>query len=1565
LGGIYYPKATGRVWAADSLGAANTIVNQVKESADGYKYLIPAIMSPTSHMSNKTMASIGVALLREAYYNKEVKRDPLYKDIIGAFSKNETRAKLPLVKKKLGSRPSINKMLEVLDELVIGDDLTFEERKAAIFRIVGESGVGKPKYPTVGTFSELAKVLAERKTQGLDLHQVITVIRTKGDLKAVKTPETDEFYHESYRYHIESDAEVELLVLDEAYNLTDIIPEFTTMDGKTYSTKETLETKKEDWTDERAKKNLGRTHGMASYSAPISTKTKFQKPLSEDEQFANEYIDGIEEDGYLDDFSPEEIYNDLIGAGYDVDLNTVKELYESKKQEGEVRTEPTKEAQPTPEKQKEDTTVAKKEPKDGKRDEGAKKQPKKSKVKFDNSAIFKGTSVKRKHRTNPQYSDEALYRDSVVMAQASKEAERIADTHDIDDIRDEIDNPNSEMHVVLKQMLIAEVGARLLSSGDIKRSQEWWDKYAPVLTDASYTMLAQQYVMKDPRVETIMFTQKKQAEIDKELSYKQSNGKTTGENIKDGFNKLKDLASKVGAKVSESDSVDSIIDKIVKKYSKSSGSRKTSRQASERKKLFNKFKDFQEKASDVLKTGNVPKFQKLNVPLTEDMIKLALGVARTYIKEGDTDLETLISNISQDFDDNLDIELDEKHKSVLSERIKDMYIADAMTQAFPKKSKKKPTEKTPEQFLKEEIRRLINENYEDVDTAKRKDQISQLLSDRLALELGLSESDAKSLEKAVFKEFDKQFRDRAKSIVENVEENVGVPAKKVGRKSDVDKIVEAVNSNSFDESATGANVLREIVANKVGIGDMSVEVARAITTLVTQVNYTPKDSELQKQHIRDLDFLINSQKTKPKAEKVMEWVLDLSYAGMLSGISTVSRAIKGGMITSFLESLAVGLANPIAASRGMSLAASAIGRYGFTEAKRVFWSGWSDADFYNKQSVGSGKLDTLINTSYKTLKQQYKSGVDSKTKTAIKAVAKFYLGVPVRIFRSVMAFDAFTKVGLREYRAYIEAYNAELQDSGQISRFHADFLNNVNKRLARDESSMAKAEKETDQEINQMKERGIPVPNWFKKKRLQENIEKIRDQRTADITQRTHDFANTAMLMNDPTGVVGKLYGLVKDVTETRDKDKSPMKIVKMLTRLVVFPFARVGSNFVNMNIKYNPAVGLPRLAAYEIMNKFEKDPSKKRKPHELIENISRLAIGSGVMAMLYASLFDVDDDDELILNEDSWIKVYGNGVGSYYKNKLLSKNFDRYDGLFFEIDLPFLDEPIPFSYKDNPLGMVLAPFGMLSDEIRIDMARSKQDEEKGVDPIGRYELASKIIPASFVFSMSQSYSQSVQSIAKITGVGASDKTIGERFLNESIAMPSKTAKSIVMPNFYMQMNKYTKALTDSPQKYTDRDTFDGILQKNLMKDVPFLDMLIENEETDIFGYPIVRDFDVPLLPDVAILAIKDNISYREDLPEWKILWSDESIYTTPYVTMPTNNYVDGYGKLEGDDILNYKTDWKKEFKDNFNKLYDREKSKGKKVLPGKVNDILEEARRKATDRTKKNWKKKKKSNIF
>jgi hypothetical protein len=263
-------------------------------------------------------------VFKEAINNNELNRTKFKEIVSKAFDNKKTSKFKEGALNAISGNISGNKMADNLRDYILSSDMTFESRKDLLQSMVGNPESGNPKFSTVGTFLSLAKSLSDPIAKDADLYQVPVIIRTKGNLTPVKTDKNDEFYHESYGYHIESDQEIEVLHLDGIYNLTDIIPEFTKEDGTTVSTEKELKEKgASGWDIKRILTNLGRTHGLSKYSAKIVSKKPQDVGVTKRSQVASNTIGDYVRIAKANNFSDEAIKKFLKSKGFsDTEIDT-------------------------------------------------------------------------------------------------------------------------------------------------------------------------------------------------------------------------------------------------------------------------------------------------------------------------------------------------------------------------------------------------------------------------------------------------------------------------------------------------------------------------------------------------------------------------------------------------------------------------------------------------------------------------------------------------------------------------------------------------------------------------------------------------------------------------------------------------------------------------------------------------------------------------------------------------------------------------------------------------------------------------------------------------------------------------------------------------------------------------------------------------------------------------------------------------------------------------------------------------------------------------------------------
>jgi hypothetical protein len=318
-GGVYFPMITGKWWASRNEVKARSIAENANKNrdADGYIYSAPMVGSNTQHMSNTDMLAVTVELMKSDLNNKAsvVKKQDIIDSLDKAFNREEVKNKKPALKNVLNKSNNITTLFNELEYVlfqendnildkngkqILGTDkkpitkFTFEERKTIVQTLLGDPKVKQRRFPSAGSITETAKKFEEPITSKVEnIGDMVTVMRTKGELKFAKTKIDDSFYHKSYPveiYAVDKDgnpAEIEVFVLDGAYPMKDAVPTLSRSSGGEFTWEDY--SSRHD-TEMLAIAQYNRTAKL-SYAAgniqPVKSKSQVSSQYNMDEMFDN------------------------------------------------------------------------------------------------------------------------------------------------------------------------------------------------------------------------------------------------------------------------------------------------------------------------------------------------------------------------------------------------------------------------------------------------------------------------------------------------------------------------------------------------------------------------------------------------------------------------------------------------------------------------------------------------------------------------------------------------------------------------------------------------------------------------------------------------------------------------------------------------------------------------------------------------------------------------------------------------------------------------------------------------------------------------------------------------------------------------------------------------------------------------------------------------------------------------------------------------------------------------------------------------------------------------------
>ena len=292
LGGILFGAATNNFWASFSKGRVNGIINGAPKNEDGYRYLMPAILTEEAHMSNKDMLNTSLELVEKNIADGTISPQEANDRITKALKKTDLKKFAEIYNTFVGTNVTAETVRQGIDEAIVKSKSTFEERKSFLESILGKANIDLTKrFGNIPSFNELANGLAEPITQGFEYGDILLTIRTKGNLTAVQPQPGDPDYHPSYPWVIRSSEPVETIVFKNAYNAVDVFPKVTNKQGQTYS----YEDYKNKYGDGAKSRYLGYMGGRSTMSTsvtePIVTEAKVNSKeiiTEEDFQKANE-----------------------------------------------------------------------------------------------------------------------------------------------------------------------------------------------------------------------------------------------------------------------------------------------------------------------------------------------------------------------------------------------------------------------------------------------------------------------------------------------------------------------------------------------------------------------------------------------------------------------------------------------------------------------------------------------------------------------------------------------------------------------------------------------------------------------------------------------------------------------------------------------------------------------------------------------------------------------------------------------------------------------------------------------------------------------------------------------------------------------------------------------------------------------------------------------------------------------------------------------------------------------------------------------------------------------------
>jgi len=486
-----------------------------------------------------------------------------------------------------------------------------------------------------------------------------------------------------------------------------------------------------------------------------------------------------------------------------------------------------------------------------------------------------------------------------------------------------------------------------------------------------------------------------------------------------------------------------------------------------------------------------------------------------------------------------------------------------------------------------DVGKIIKAHYTEAESAKTS------LVEKLTADLGLDQSDAEMIAKAVEAEFNKIATDKKQKALQKLFPILKrrSPEYKTLEK----KLIELSNLGAFDESD-----LRETYAEALGFPKLTEENAKEIKRLAEKVQKAPEGLF---KHRATEDLL--KYQAKLKGVDLTEVPLAIWMASVLSGPSTHAKNVVANTANAVMLSTSMIAQNP-KSTVGIAKALGTGFMKGFIEALDVLATGYSPIkdkaqvpDVLEQKTFWGGKINPF----------------------------NYYKGVR----RAMIASDVVVFEMLKEARAFQLAYI-----QGKSTNEALKILNNTSGdiQIAKDkahaeyEEIVANINANTELSPSEKKEQ-ISMAKLDSKRRFYDFLHQLRPE---EITSAAHEFAEKGTLNHKPQGLLGVGANAINQIAQQ-------MPWVRFIV-----PFTNVITNAANTMMDYS-LIGAARANTRtgSLFGQGERNITAQEK-----KDLYAKAIMGTTATILAFVLSQPSDDDE----EEPMLQITADGYNDYGKNQ-------------------------------------------------------------------------------------------------------------------------------------------------------------------------------------------------------------------------------------------------------------------------------------------------------------------------
>jgi len=554
------------------------------------------------------------------------------------------------------------------------------------------------------------------------------------------------------------------------------------------------------------------------------------------------------------------------------------------------------------------------------------------------------------------------------------------------------------------------------------------------------------------------------------------------------------------------------------------------------------------------------------------------------------------------------------------------------------------------------INKIITEHFTLYDAAKEK------LADKFVNQLGFTGPDARSLEAAVNREFDRLATEAKTKAIGKI---LGPSLNPKKDRALTEQLVQMSNMGVVSDAD-----IMDAFTQKMGWPTLSANNIQQITDLANQISTAPPGIKQNRLLSQMNTMLANMNGIDWKSLPMAIW-----YANVLSGPMTQLVNIVSN-ITNSAFSFGISAAKNIKNPMMTPMMAKAWGN-GFYKG---LFEGWD-----------------VLKTGYTTSREQVEDLPILELLSKYNPVS--YLKY---VRRAMVAVDTVMYNASKEQRMWEWAAKTAMEEG-------TDITESIKKRaaavLARTDTStkdaVSKAESEYQQELTALKALNLPKSEFNKKDnqlrrdRRRRAYEIIEQNSREDVVYEAKDYAARTTYNFEPEG----LLGLASRSIASFSRGFPPFKLI--------VPFTNVVANVANIAIDYTPwgfVRGFKGGSATGLGRKNWEELSPMQKNDVRNELVLKALLGTTSMFTLLA--LTGDDDDEKDPAKKSKIEITANGTGDYKKNAIIAEK-TGWQPYSVRIGEKW------YSYQYSPLIVVFALIGNYRDSEKYKDMPEKEKLER------------------------------------------------------------------------------------------------------------------------------------------------------------------------------------------------------------------------------------------------------------